>query len=146
MALASLKTGESCKVIAIERRDPNPGYYLVIKDFKLTPGGGWQIRFETNQVVKYDSDNMMWRWDPLGKRWKSIRPPIEGEEKMTFQYGYGEMEDQWKRFTKPISPADAKKRILDASATALISVSEFDAFVKRAGLKPMDKIHITVAK
>ena len=76
---ADFRNEDSLNEISINIKLPI-GYFEVLKDFKLSPGGGWSMSFKKGSLVNWD-DAGLHSWIPISKTWKDRVPPISGETK-----------------------------------------------------------------
>lgn len=119
---------EVTKLVTEARDEIKDGYYLAVKKFDLSPGGGWSIGIKDKSILKYEKMRLM-SWDVETNSWKNRKPPIQGIE--TFNpavYGGGNMMVYaFNTNTKPISKKEA-----DAMIAAL--EIDVDALLKEAGV------------
>jgi len=121
----------------------NPGYYVALNTFSISPGGGWRIGFNKGSILNYDDNMKMLSYNPLKKEWVNKTPPIQGTNNLNFgAYGGGVgMIDTFLSNTELISVKKAHELIKSAAVEETLTARQ--AISKLQKLPPNQKVKIT---
>jgi hypothetical protein len=138
MKLSDMKVGQ--KVSALVEGYPNPGYYVVQRDFKFGVGI-WRFSFKKGQLLQWENahdGNMIYQWEPQAKVWQSRDLRKFGAGLHLDNYAVVEritLGEQWHANTKPIGRSELNKLI-----TSQLAVGENMKVGQKVSAKSSDLV------
>jgi hypothetical protein len=120
------------------------GFFEVLNDFKLSPGGGWSMSFKKGNLLKVGVFGLL-SWIPITKTWKNRRPPISSHDKLDINRFSGSdgMHQMFIKNTKSISKSKANS-IMNSSLPEKLFKDPRSAIKFLEGLSPRTKVKITL--
>ncbi len=118
------------------------GYFEVLKDFKLSPGGGWAMSFKQGNLLRVNNDGLQ-SWIPISKKWKNRVPPISSAVKLDINQfsGSNGMYQMFIKNTKSVSKSKAAS-IMDTALPEKLFKDPKSAIRFLQGLSPRTKVKI----
>jgi hypothetical protein len=124
------------------------GFWLVIKDFQISPGGGWRMIFHKGDVLEYKTDKTLLRWRAGQDDFRTIAPPIQGETKTDLElwrYESNQMVAAFMDGTRPLRPSDAQKRVQDGIQSGGKTMTATEAMKYLQTLQSNQKVTIKLS-
>lgn len=124
-----------------------PGFYIVINDFSIDPGGAWRIRFRKGQILKYYPNHKLERYNPIAQNWNNVSPPIQGVENFDLtRYGFdGTQRQMYGLFmdnTSSISKSKMDELISGMTREIVVKVKDIQKTIDKLGLSPNQEVKI----
>lgn len=127
------------------------GHFVVTNTFDITPGGGWSVRFNKDEILRVsnagrpgDGEQKIESWNALKGDWTVKRPPISGMETFPIDNfsGSGGWVSKFVQNTKMISSSQASSMASSMAKETVLSAR--DAIKMLGGLSPNTQVKITL--